>query len=106
MVCNTGECMIPVEVVDCAITAPDIEVQGASRNLFWILDPHSSYKFASNGIAIANNDGEFSGPGLNGSRKQFHWFDANTKANPTPYKYTVTIEGCATPLDPSIVNRG
>lgn len=104
--CNTGVCKIPVKVDHCNIMAGDIEVHGKSRVIMWTLDPHSQYVFGEHGIAIKDPGTEFTDGHPTSNGKAFQWHDANSTANATPYKYTVTIEGCAVPLDPSIFNRG
>ena len=113
--CNSGSCTIPVHVENCVISAPDVDVFGQSRNLFWEIDRESAaagYEFPeiaqALGIWIKDDPkGEFDQPDRQNKHK-FKLHDKNSDSGKGTYRYGVRVKkgGAACPdLDPSIVNH-
>jgi hypothetical protein len=113
--CNSGSCSIPVHVDNCVISAPDVDVYGQSRNLFWEIDRESAaagYEFPQVAQALGvwikdDPKGEFDQPDRQ-TKTKFKLHDKNSDAGRGTYRYGVRVVKGATrcpDLDPSIVNH-
>ena|SRR5688572_10677779 len=97
---------------------PDtIVVRDKNVHIYWYLDSNSGHRFTSDGIVIADHDGEFTNckSGAPGSQLDggltFRCHDKNNKHHaqnhPRGYKYTIKLQpasGAPVILDPLIMN--
>jgi len=101
------------------VAYPDpIPVRDKNVHIYWYMDANSPHRFASDGIVIADHDGEFTncksgapGDHLDGGMT-YRCHDKNNKhhsqVHPRGYKYTIKLEpvggGAPLILDPLIMN--
>lgn len=84
-----------------------LKPSGKGVTLEWKLKNSNGWSFASNGIAIDNNTGQFTSPTRKDNGNTFTWDDANSDGK--TYKYTVWVQQGSNPaisLDPQIENQG
>jgi hypothetical protein len=109
-------CMVKVDVVWCGVSDPlrycvsvlndPVVIHNKNDNsrkkidVYWTL-VNTKYKFASNGIVIANGDDELAGCKSKDDGVTFFCKNNHTKFG--AYKYSINVTG-ANPLDPWVIN--
>lgn len=114
---GTAACKVRVSVSDCVITATPatLDVTVKNINIFWDLDPLSSfaYRFPDDGIKLKVESAEFNEPEAQALRKKFKLHDKNDLSGTTHrYEYAIKVqklEGFSwvdcPKLDPWVVNH-
>lgn len=97
-----------VTVVNGQVQVSDAKLKpkGKPATLVWTIGT-AGYQFTTNGIAIANNTGQFTNSSRSTDGLTFTWQDANTDT--TTYNYTASVQQGNSPhgilrLDPAIQN--
>ena len=112
--CHGAECQAKVIVTgDCAISVkpPYLAVYNREVNIHWDLEADAVYTFASEGIIIKTNDGQFTNGMPTAQNRKYIWHDRNSPnaGKPTYYAYGVKLMkrgvACAQ-FDPGIINQG
>ena len=109
-----ADCQVKVTVTDdCTISVdpPYLAVYNREVNIHWDLEADAVYTFASDGIVIKTNDGQFTNGMPTAQNRKYIWHDRNSPnaGKPTYYPYGIKLMkngvACAQ-FDPGIINQG
>ena len=112
--CHGADCQVKVIVTgDCAISVdpPYLAVYGREVNIHWDLEADAVYTFASDGVVMKRNGGQFTNGMPTAQNRKYIWHDRNSPnaGTPTYYAYGVKLMkrgvACAQ-FDPGIINQG